>query len=747
MAPSSTEKSEPFSLHNWNACLTPSPYVPYPKDEALTPIKKDSDTSGDDATKPKLSSEKDKENMPAPTQPVDSQRSKAAKLAKVMTVVLHPTPLAAFVDLAIKATTPIVLAAGNRRESRVDLGTPLSARPQTPLLAIPPSSHGGMEPPAKRVKREKMELDSKNIYAAEAQITVVTNAPLFLEPVQGAEDCAHLIEALTHPEHNSKVPSPKSRKKTVAEMAAEESATKNEQQFMLTLDELRHSSTNGAAGGTNPSDGEGQTGAASWEPRFESFRAIENIKLQHIENKKKEKIQQAEAAKRQQQESEQQRAKAQAEALKRQEEENRQRMQQQQQQQQQAQREQAMKQQQLREQQRRAQQMAAQQAAQTQQLQQSMQGVHPQMNQPQAQHAHPQQQSGGIQNPMNAVQQQRLMQQQQFSQGQASSPIVRNATPHNLSSPMVATNMGVSMQQSTSSMGGSPPRPGSVVQQGPQMTPAMSHSMRAQSSQQSHGGTPRPMNATPNIPQTGPRQLSQTPRMTMSPMPGGMGQVPQMGATPQQMMMQNPQMNAMQIQQAQAIQQQQILRQQAAQQAGISPGFSMTPQQVAMQRMAAQQNNSQMLSNNQMSAQYAAQMRSMAQAQHAAAAMQQQGNNQNFMGQNGMSQQQIMQARAMQQQQAQQAQQAQQGQMTPQQMQIQQIRMMSTKIYQNGLQELSMQWNGNIPEQVMQNYKRDCSQKAQALVSQRVQQQRQQQQQAMGQNMNMMQAMGRPPGM
>jgi transcription factor SPT20 len=757
-----TERIEPFSVHNYNSYVTPSPWVPYPKEDTVISTKKESSTTDEDESRPKTASEKDKENMPAPSQLADSKRNRGAKKAKVQTVVLHPTPLAAYVDLAIKATTPLVVPAGNRRESRVDIGTPISARPQTPLLAMPPTPHIGMEPPAKRAKIEKMELDAKNIHAADAQITLATNAPLFLEPVANAEAAAYLLEALVHPEHSSKMPSPKSRKKTVAEMAAEESATKNEQQFMLTLDDRRLSSINGVSGGANPSDGDGQTGATSWEPRFEGFRAIENIKLQHAEAKRKEKIKQAEDAKRQQQEGEQ-RAKQQAEAAKMQEEENRRRLQQQQQQQQAAQQQQqqqaqqqAMQQAQMRQEQQRQQQIAAQQARQNQQ---GMQGSHPQMNQPQVQHAHPTQQNVGVPNGLTAAQQQRFLQQQQFSQGQASSPIVRNATPHNLSSPMVPNTMGMPMQQSTSSMGGSPPRPGSVVQQGAQMTPAMTHAMRAQGSQQSHGGTPRPLNATPNIPQAA-RQISQTPRMSMaSPMPGGMVQVP--GGNPQQMMMQNAQANQIQIHQAQQIaaqrqqQAQERMRQQALQQAmGSSPpGFQqMTPQQqLAMQQQMQQMqqnggNPQAMMTNPQMSANYAAQMRSMAQAQQAAAAMQQ-GNSQNFISANGMTQQQMLQAQQMQQQHQN------QQQMNPRQIQMQQqIRMMSTKFYQAGLQNLNVHWNGNVPPEAMAAYKQQCSQKAQAFVSTQMrahamQAQQQQAQQQMGQNVNMMQGMGRPPGM
>jgi transcription factor SPT20 len=705
--------------------------VPYPKKNPLASAK----VGGTEVdVKQKSALEKDKENMPAPNQLVDSHRSKSAKKPKISTVVLHPTDLVAYTDFAIKASTPVPIPVSARRESRVDIraATPMSAsglRPQTPMIAIPPTPHIGMEPPAKRVRREKMELEGKTIHAFEGETILWTTAPLFLDAVDNADESAKLLEALTHPEHSSKVPSPKARKKTVAEMAAEESAAANDEQYMLILDE-RLSSNNGAAGAANPGDGDGQAGSASWEPRFERFKAIESIKLQSVENKKKEKMQQAEQAKRQQQEGEA-REKARQEIIKRQQEEE---------QHQQHQRLlHLQQQQQLRQQQQ--DQARRQMVQQAQQNQPGLQGQQPQIPQAGVQHAHP---------PQNVIpngisgQQRLIQQQQQFSQAQASSPVVRNATPHNPSSPMVANNLGVQMQHSNSGMGGSPPRPGSVVQQGhPQMTPAMAQAMRTQGSQNSHGGTPRLPNTTPNIPQSIPRQINQTPRMSQSsPIPAHMAQTPLMNNP--QMGMQNNQMANFQLQQAHQIAQQQAqqrMRQQAAQQAmGSSPpnGPQMTPQQFAMQQMHQQQTNPGMMSGGQVSAQYVAQMRHIAQAQQAA--LQQNGNS-NFMAPNGMHPQMI---------QAQQAQQAQQ-QHSQQQMNTMQRNVLgiSQKFYQQGLQQLSIQYGGQIPPETMMQYKQSCNARAQQYFTQHMRaQQMRTQQPGMAQNMNMNgTGMQRPPGM
>jgi transcription factor SPT20 len=724
----SAEKTEPFSIHKWNDHLTPSSWVPYPKKEPPSTVK----TVGPEVdAKQKSAMEKDKENMPAPNQPVDSHRTKATKKPKISTIVLHPTDLTLYTDIAIKASTPLPIPLSARRESRVDIraATPMSAsglRPQTPMIAIPPTPHVGMEPPAKRVKRDRMELEGKTIHAFEGEVLLLTTAPLVLDAVDSAGESARLLEALTHPEHSSKVPSPKARKKTVAEMAAEESAAANDEQYMLILDE-RLSSNNGAAGAANPGDGDGQAGSASWEPRFERFKAIESIKLQSVENKKKEKMQQAEQAKRQQQEGEA-REKARQEGIKRQQEdEHRQRLlhMQQQQQQRQQQQEQARR----------------QMVAQSQQNQPNIKGQHPQIPQAGVQHGHPAQNviPNGI-----AAGQQRLIQQQQFTQAQASSPVVRNATPHNLSSPMVATNVGVQMQHSNSGMGGSPPRPGSVVQQGhQQMTPAMAQAMRTQGSQNSQGGTPRLPSATPNMSQPIPRPMNQTPRMSQSsPMPGHMAQTPLVNNAP--MMMQNNQMTNIQLQQAQQIAAQARMRQAAAQQAmGSSPpnGQQMTPQQFAMQQMHQQQQaNPGMMSGGQMSAQYAAQMSQMAAVRQAAL----QNGNPNFMAANGMHPQMV------------QAQQVQQVQLQGQQQQMstmsnmqRNVQMVSQKFYQQGYPQLSAQYNGQIPPDVNLAYRQSCNARAQQFVGQQMRtQQMRAQQSAMAQNMNMNgMGMQRPPGM
>jgi hypothetical protein len=84
------------------------------------------------------------------------------------------------------------------------------------------------------------------------------------------------------------------------------------------------------------------------------------------------------------------------------------------------------------------------------------------------------------------------------SQAQESCLIVRNGTPvsHSRSSPTVNNIGNVPIQQSASSMGGSPPRLGSVVQKNHHSIGApIAQGVAAQRSQQIHAETPGMLNS------------------------------------------------------------------------------------------------------------------------------------------------------------------------------------------------------------------------------------------------------------
>lgn len=747
-------KAIPFSVHNYNTFLTPSPYVPYPT-QNIIPGKGKRPSDGENDDNSKSAEQKDKENMPAPAVPNDPQRSKpgALRKPKISTIVLHPTPLSEHVELANKAAE----ARSNidaRRDSRQDNG-PLSATvPPTPSTAVPSTPQLSMAPPAKRHKKGgKLELDSTTLYAVESQITLATTAPLILDPVSSASESAALLESLAHPMHTEKPPSPKTRKRTVAEMAADEALAADQERYMLTLDERLSSSTAGAPGGANPADGDGQAGGASFEPRFEKFKVLENIRAQHEENKRMEKLRREEAERKLQQDRE--RDKLRADAEKKEQEKMRnnaqhaQLMQQavaQRQQQQEAQRRQ----------------LAAQAAQQGMQMPPQVQG----------QHAHPQP-NGMIPNGIQG--QPQRFHQQQVSQAQVSSPIVRNGTPQSHSSPMT-NNMGnVPMQHSTSSMGGSPARPGSVVQQNhPPMGAPGSHGMVAQRSQQSHAGTPRMPNSTPNVQNTPlNRGMSQTPRMSQgSPLQGHMAPVQQMpmmpNGQPMQMSQQQQQLQQ-QIMQQRRLAAMQAQQQQNGQMAGLMNG-QLTQQQLLQQQLLRQQQQQQQgmqqgmgMPNHALTQAYGAQMAAMAQQRSGMPP----NMNQNFMNGGGPNMQQMQmqqmqmrqaqmqaQLQAQAQAQAQQQQQQQpQAQMNQQQLQYnQQVMQQSRMLYQSNVQKMQNdpRYAAGIPEDELNNLKARCQHQAQQMVQSQLRARKQAQmlaaqngmQQGIPQGMNMQNMQG-----
>jgi transcription factor SPT20 len=493
-ASSNSNAVVPLSIHNYNQCLTPSPYVPFPKEELST----EHGGAAKDASNSKEKQEdRDKETMPAPAQPLDSTATKEAAKAKIYTIVLLPTPESLQMDLRITGSTP-------KGDGKGVHDTPSLAPPSTPLSLVPPTpTASSMPPPAnRRQKKEKMELDSGTIYAVEGQILLCTTAPLLLEPTRNAEETIRLLEAHAHPKHLDPPPQPKTRKRTIAEMAADEAAAADQERYMLALDD-RLSGNASAASGASAADGEAQTNATTFEPRFERFKVIESIKRDHAEKKEQEKIKQLENDRRlqlQRQEQVAQAQKQQAEAERQRREaalrENQMR--------QEAQRQQlaarnaaaaAAAQNQQQQQQQQAQQAAQQQAQQQQQQQQQ------QAQPPQTQHAHPAQNAmapnmpngvpavgqNAMANNMQGTAQPRFP-SQMAQAAAASSPVVRQGTPQNMSSPMVGS---VPMQQTNSNMATSPPRPSSVIQNG-QMSVPMAHNMSARGSQQSHpSGTPR----------------------------------------------------------------------------------------------------------------------------------------------------------------------------------------------------------------------------------------------------------------
>lgn len=748
----SSVKTIPFSVHNHNPCLTPSSWVPYTADidQPGQGQEKSPPREGvtDDANAEKSAEQKDKENMPAPSFPSNGQRKSGTqpKKPKVYTFVLHPTPLSDYAFLPLKVA--------DHKAANVIDGPSSAVVPATPIPSTPQTAIG---PPAKKIKKSKLDLEISTHHAFAARTLLHETASLLLEPVDNVVDAISLLEALAHPMHQEKPPLPKTRKRTVAEMAADEEYAAAQEQYMLINDENHQAKAQGANG-----DVDGQVGGGLWEPRFERFKTLANIQAQHEEKRISEKARQQEADRKSMQERERERLRQENE--KKHENERLRNAQLQQ----------------ANTQHIRAQQDARQRAMAQQQP--GMQGVH------QVQHAHPQANghlANGIQGPPQRF-------HQQVSQGPISSPIVRNGTPQNHSSPM-----NNAMQQSTSSMGGSPPRPGSVVNQ--QVGGPTSHGMTAQRSQQSHAGTPRMVSATPNV-QSTPlnRQMSATPRMSQaSPLQGQMSQVPHMPHIPQQILnngqpmnLSQPQLQQLQLQQHQVMLQQRAQRQrdQAANiqhNMQMNGGQPLTQQQLMQaQLMRATQQQAQAQAQAQVQGGNMPQLAQNYQAQIAAMAQQTGNMPQNMQfnsqGMNPMAMQQVLhnqrvlqaQANAQAQQAHNQQQQPQMNMMTPQQQQSQMlarsVQNAAQTMYQAQFPALQAQYpNGVVPHEVMAQFSQQCKArahqavhekfKAQAQMRQQIQHQQQQQlmaQQQQGMSpglnqMNQMNGMGmqRPNGM
>jgi transcription factor SPT20 len=578
---STDDTNRPFSIHNWNEHLLPSPYVPFP---AKPPA---------NTQPPQPSSDAD----PVKTDATDAEEpAPVAKEPKVFTTVLHPTPLSLMADMTILASTPDPRSLNRRQSQGFPARTPASAtmpQPPTPLSAVPQTPVNDRGPPA---KKQKMILEPKDFHDYESRVINAVAPPLFLESVDDSQEADEVMKLMRSELHSRDPPLPKTRKRTVAELAADEALAAEEERFILIMDERLGTGTAGAAAAGS---GDGQAGTA-FEPRFNRFKTLESIKLQQEEAKKRElerKIQ-LEHQRRQQQQEEAERAKQQLVEQRNRENE-------------------------LRAAAARRQQVAAQQMNQQGNVPPQVNGIMPSMHQqPNMMHV---------------------------SQGQHSSPVVRTQTPQH-SSPMISSMMGthpgqsVPMNVTSSNQGaGSPPRPGSALQHPhPGVAAAMAQSMSQNRSQQgpSRNGTPQMPQATPAMQHATPvmRQVSTpTPRMSHgSPVGSTVAQTPAM----QPGMMQTPQMNN----QALTHHQVEMMRRQQAQQAAMQQhqqqnmqnlnGRPMNPQQMTalqQQQFMQQQGLAQQHGFNQQqmqSAQYQNAVRAAMEAQMRGASNQQQFPNQ-----------------------------------------------------------------------------------------------------------------------
>jgi transcription factor SPT20 len=545
--------ADKFSMHKYNEHITPSPFAPYPAKARM-------EEAGDKA-------EASSSSMPAPEKPA---KEKDKDGPKVTTMVLHPTERSKHHDILLLAETPLSeLLRGKKKIG--DAGAPSGAQPPTPSLSVPPTPSTSRGPLS---QSQKMCLEQGDYYSIQGEMLVASEAPLYLGPVKTPEEAEKVLDVLSNPLHMEKPPSPKTRKRTTAEMAQDEAeAAEAERRMLLMDDRIKPSARAGAGAPAN----ENQGAAASLG--FSRFKTLEMVRQKHEEQERLRKEEEARAAIEKKHTEEQN-------AIKQQQMMHAAKQQQLMAQQQQANNRQILQQRQQQQEQMRAQQMAAQ--AHAQQAAAAAQA--------QRDHAHP---PNG-----------QMMQNGQQGFQHQGSPVARQLTPMVNSSPML-NNGGFPMVPTSSQGAGSPPRPTSAAM------PNRNVPMARQVSQQQHGSqtnTPVIPQGTPSMGQAMPnRQMTQTPRMgpgspanamhgtpnsaSMQPMPTPhMGQ---QGLTHEQMLMLQQVRNQQQNNMAGSPngmpnltpEQMQAMRNQALmmRQRGVDPRMAQQQAQMHMMRLAQQQ--------------------------------------------------------------------------------------------------------------------------------------------------------------
>ena len=154
----SADHNLPFSMHNYHDHITPSPFGPYPKKPSDRPT-----------SSTKSRSESVKQHDGSKDQPHTGPRTS--------TIVLHPTDL---------------------------------------------SRHHELMYLANQSNKTALTIDEKDYYQFEANMLVSSEPPLLLDPAKSPQEAEMALRLLQHPLHSEPPPSPRSRKRTHAEMAQDD---------------------------------------------------------------------------------------------------------------------------------------------------------------------------------------------------------------------------------------------------------------------------------------------------------------------------------------------------------------------------------------------------------------------------------------------------------------------------------------------------------------------------------------------
>ena len=468
------------SVHNVDLHTTVTPYATDEQRRILEEQQKAANKGPSDS-----SSQADATTEPA--------RKDPNKTFKVFTCVLHPTPQSLNEELVFFSS--LLDPRSSARKQSAVARTPSSAttpHPQTPLSAVPLTPVAGQA-----VKKQKLWLKEEDAYGFEAALIYSQAPSLFLDPVESLEEAQKAINALTDDRHKKELPAPKTRKRTAAELADDEAAAAGEETFMLAMDEINRASSS-LRGTGQAGKSENDIGSSSFEPRFETWKAIEQIRLEHRERK---------------QEMENQRAQNQREREAQMARMERDRQAREQAAEKQMELQRAHQAQQAADEQRR---LMAFQANEEKRRQQE------QVNAQRIANAHPAVSNGAAQNHAASM--------MPVSQANHSSPIMRNGTPHSHASPALGHGVppGVPMKITSSGQGmtSSPSRPSPA--------PSHGHPMARPGSQQGpsrlgtplmHRGTPAMAHATPVMSNpslaSGRMAHAAPPNVTSNPMANG----------------------------------------------------------------------------------------------------------------------------------------------------------------------------------------------------------------------------------
>ncbi|KAG0125796.1 Spt20 family-domain-containing protein, partial [Tuber indicum] len=229
----------PHSIHNYSESLTPSPFVPFPKEKLVAPERgaaggqstvSQGQAVGSDKKDASLASEAKKDK--------EEKDSKAEKKIRIFTTVLHPTQLTLHADMAVMASTPVpsrLNSYSRPQQSSSTLATPTSAS-----IPVPPTPTGLTINTSPGALSAKTMLNDKTALNFEATTLLATSPALVLTPAKDPEHAQAILRTLRNPHNSFPMPPPKSRKRTTAELAADEAQAVQEERLLLIMDE-RHS--------------------------------------------------------------------------------------------------------------------------------------------------------------------------------------------------------------------------------------------------------------------------------------------------------------------------------------------------------------------------------------------------------------------------------------------------------------------------------------------------------------------------